>query len=209
MKKCIIFCAGGFDRLAAPIGETDLVIAADGGLRHTQKLGLQPDIIMGDFDSLGYIPENALVFPVEKDDTDSLLAIKKGLEKGCTEFILYGCLDGSRVDHTMANFQALLFLKNHGARGFLVGLRQIATVFQNESVTFPAAFSGNFSLFCLGKDAAGVTVRNLKYNLEGGSLTAGFPLGVSNSFVGTPALVQVEDGSLLAIWDRDNGIILC
>lgn len=209
MKKCIIFCAGGFDHLAAPIGETDLVIAADGGLRHTQKLGLTPHIIMGDFDSLGYIPENALVFPVEKDDTDSMLAIKQGLKLGCTEFVLYGCLDGSRVDHTMANFQALLFLKNHGAQGFLVGRTQIATVFQNEAVTFPADFRGGLSLFCMGKDAAGVTIRNLKYNLEGGSLTAGFPLGVSNSFVGMPALVQVEDGSLLAIWDAKNGIMLC
>lgn len=209
MKKCIIFCAGGFDRLAQPIEETDFVIAADGGWLHTQRLGLKPNLILGDFDSLGFVPENAEVYPAEKDDTDSMLAIKKGLEMGCTEFVLYGCLDGSRVDHTMANFQSLLFLQNHGARGFLVGLSQIATVVQNEAVTFPAEFRGNFSLFCLGMDAIGVTLRGLKYNLENGCLTAGFPLGVSNSFTGSLATVSVKEGSLLAIWDAKNGIMLC
>ena len=206
MKQCVIFCAAGFDGLLAPIPEDALVIAADGGLRHTQALGLQPDIILGDFDSLGYIPADSRVYPVEKDDTDAMLAIKKGLEKGCTEFFLYGGMDGSRVDHTVANFQALLFLKNHGARGFLLGISQIATVLQNETLTFPADFRGNFSLFCLGADAAGVTLRGLKYSLEKGSLTAGFPLGVSNSFTGESAAVTVEKGSLLAIWERTNGL---
>lgn len=209
MKKCIIFCAGGFDLLIQPIEKTDFVIAADGGLRHTLRLGITPNLILGDFDSLGFVPQDAEVYPVEKDDTDSMLAIKKGLENGCTEFLLYGCLDGSRVDHTMANFQALLFLKNHGAQGFLLGISQIATVFQNETVTFPAKFTGNFSLFCLGEDATGVTLRGLKYNLERGTLTAGFPLGVSNSFTGSPATVSVARGSLLAIWDATNGIVLC
>lgn len=209
MKRCVIFCAGGFEKLICPIEQGDFVIAADGGVVHTQTLGITPNIVMGDFDSLGYIPKGAQVFPVEKDDTDSMLAIKKGLALGYREFLLYGCLDGSRVDHTMANFQGLLFLKNHGASGVLVGLKQIATVFQNESVTFPADFRGNFSLFCMGEDACGVSLQNLKYNLQGGSLSAGFPLGVSNSFTGESALVTVEKGSLLALWDTENGLIPC
>ena len=77
MGRCVIFCAGGFEKLALPIEEDDYILAADGGLAHLQKLGLAPDGILGDFDSLGYVPENAQVFPVEKDDTDAMLAVRK------------------------------------------------------------------------------------------------------------------------------------
>ena len=79
MKPCVIFCAAAFDGLLSPIPSDALVIAADGGLRHTEALGLTPDIILGDFDSLGYVPEDSRVFPVEKDDTDALLAVRLGL----------------------------------------------------------------------------------------------------------------------------------
>ena len=78
MKTCVIFCAGEFDTLAAPVGD-GLVIAADGGYRHCVHLDIHPDVILGDFDSLGYAPEGAQVFPVEKDDTDSMLAVRRGL----------------------------------------------------------------------------------------------------------------------------------
>ena len=79
MKQCIIFCAAEFDSLLQPIGEADYVIAADGGLRHIQKLGITADEVLGDFDSLGYTPEGAGVFPVEKDDTDAMLAVRAGI----------------------------------------------------------------------------------------------------------------------------------
>ena len=82
MGKCIIFCAAGFDGLIEPLGAEDFVIAADGGLAHVKKLGITPDRILGDFDSLGFTPEGANVFPVEKDDTDAMLAVRRGLELG-------------------------------------------------------------------------------------------------------------------------------
>lgn len=207
MKRCIIFCAGGFSGLLGPVGKDDLVIAADGGLVHTESLGLTPDIILGDFDSLGRIPAGAEVYPVEKDDTDSMLAIKKGLAAGCDQFLLYGALDGPRVDHTMANFQALQYLAHRGARGWLLGNSQNVTAIKNGRIDFPAHCRGNLSLFCLGPDAEGVTIRGAKYELDDGRLTAGFPLGVSNQFTGHDAHVEVKNGSLLLIWDRENGIL--
>lgn len=207
MRACTIFCAGDFTALAQPIPTGSTVIAADGGLRHTQRLGLQPDVILGDFDSLGHIPQGAQVFPVEKDDTDSMLAIKQGLSMGCDRFYLYGALDGHRVDHTMANFQALHYLCDHGARGYLIGNRQIVCALQKGKLEFPAYFRGYFSVFCLGADAKGVTLWGLQYETENAALTAGFPLGVSNRFVGKPATVEVENGTLLLIWDRENGIV--
>lgn len=207
MKNCVIFCAGGFGSLACPIGPVDTVIAADGGLRHTQALGIVPQYVLGDFDSLGYAPAGAEIFPVEKDDTDCMLAIKKGLELGCDRFLIYGGLDGDRLEHTVANFQALKYLYDHGAAGYLVGEKQIVCALQNGKLQFPADFTGYISVFCLGADARGVEIKDLKYEVENVMLTSGFPLGVSNQFVGKPARVSVTEGTLLLIWDRENGIL--
>ena len=205
MEKCLIFCAAEFDHLAAPIGDDDYILAADGGLRHLEKLNLKPHGIIGDFDSLGYIPTGAQVFPVEKDDTDAMLAARKGLELGFRDFIFYGSLDGKRLDHTIANFQTLQFLRNHGATGYLVGKDYLVTIIREETLEFSPEAEGILSLFCLGPDAEGVTLENLYYPLTNGTLTSGFPLGVSNHFTGKAARVTVEKGSILALWDRKNG----
>ena len=208
MKTCIIFCAADFDALAEPIGPADYLLAADGGLRHFEKLNRKPDGILGDFDSLGYVPQKANVFPVEKDDTDAMLAVRQGLSMGYRRFVIYGGLDGPRLDHTVANFQTLQFLADHGAVGYLVGLREMVTVVKNGQLTFPAGAKGTLSLFCLGQPATGVTLENLKYPLKNGTLTPGFPLGVSNHFTEKAARIQVTEGSLLAIWDRSAGFPL-
>ena len=202
MGKCVIFCAGGFETLAEDLGAEDYVIAADGGLRHTQALGIQPQAVLGDFDSLGYVPEGAQVFPAEKDDTDSMLAIRHGLALGYREFVIYGSLDGARLEHTVANFQALRFLAEHGAKGTLVGIRQISALVKDGTLTFPEGCRGYLSLFCMGADAVGVSLTGLKYNMENGSLSGSFPLGCSNQFTGQEATVTVKEGCILAIWDR-------
>ena len=205
MGTFIIFCAAEFDALAAPVGPEDFILAADGGLRHTEKLNITPHGILGDFDSLGYVPQGAQVFPVEKDDTDAMLAARKGLELGYRDFLFYGALDGPRLDHTIANFQTLQFLADRGAKGYLMGRDYIVTVIRNETLSFPAGCAGILSLFCVGPDARGITLKGLHYGLEEGTLTAGFPLGVSNHFTGGEASIRVTEGSLLALWDRKNG----
>ena len=205
MEKCLIFCAAEFDRLAAPIGDGDYILAADGGLRHLEKLNIAPDGIIGDFDSLGYVPAGAQVFPVEKDDTDAMLAARKGLELGYREFLFYGALDGPRLDHTVSNFQTLQFLADRGAKGYLIGKDYIVTVIREETVEFAPDAAGILSLFCLGPDAEGITLENLHYPLQNSTLTSGFPLGVSNHFIGKSAKIAVKKGSLLALWDRKNG----
>ena len=205
MKTCILFCAAEFDGLLFPIPENALVIAADGGLRHTQALGLQPDVILGDFDSLGYVPGDSRVFPVEKDDTDTMLAVKLALDRGCDFFVFYGALDGPRLDHTVANFQTLGYLATHGARGVLIGRDYIVTVLSAETIAFPETATGILSLFCMGASAR-VTTEGLQYPLDRGILTPDFPLGVSNHFQGREARITVHDGQVLALWDRCNGL---
>lgn len=205
MGKCIIFCAADFHGLIAPLVEDDFIIAADGGLKHVETLGIVPHGVLGDFDSLGYTPEGSTVFPVEKDDTDAMLAVRKGLELGYREFYLYGSLDGPRLDHTVANFQTLQFLADHNATGYLIGKDYLVTVVKNGAVRFDAGCTGIFSVFCMGKDAEGVAICGAKYEAETVTLSAGFPLGVSNHFDGRPVTISVDNGSLLILWDTGNG----
>lgn len=202
MRPCYIFCAGACQSFGQIPEENALIIAADGGVSHLSGFGLTAHCILGDFDSLGYIPRGAQVFPVKKDDTDAMLAVRHGLEEGCRVFYLYGALEGSRLDHTVANFQLLQFLADHGAVGYLVGESQIVTLVQNGALTLQGA--GLLSVFCMGADASGVTLSGTEYPLEDGVLTAGFPLGVSNHII-KEAEVCVKKGSLLLIYDRKIG----
>ena len=208
MKTCHIFCAAEFEGLLERPAPGDWILAADGGLRHLQALALEPTGILGDFDSLGYTPQGPQVdrFPVEKDDTDSMLAVKAGLRAGFRRVLLYGALDGPRLDHTVANFQLLHYLTDQDAHGYLVGSAYLATVLAPGLLRFSQEARGILSVFCSGADAAGVTLRGLQYPLENAVLTPGFPLGVSNHFLGCPAQVSLTHGRLLLLWDRSNGL---
>ncbi len=123
--KCVVFGAGPMENPAFAkkyLAGTDLrIIAADGGLRHTAALGLVPDIIIGDMDSVQdrEIPEGAILYPTRKDDTDMMLAVKKGMALGADEIFLFGGM-GGRFDHTYANIQTLAYLAEHGVRGWLL-----------------------------------------------------------------------------------------
>ena len=206
MNKCIIFCAGELNHSVEMPKKDDYVIAANGGYRHTERLGITPNAILGDFDSLGFVPEGAEVFPVEKDDTDAMLAVRHGLKKGCDTFYIYGGMEGDRVDHTVANLQTLFYLTAHGASGYLVGKKQIATVLQNSTLCLPARDSGTVSVFAMGGDARGVTIKGLHYEAENITLSPAFPLGVSNHGLGGEATITVADGTLLIIYDRKEDL---
>ena len=126
-----------------------------------------------------------------------MLAIKEGLARGETEFHLYGGMGGRRTDHTIANLQCLLYLAAHGARGWLYGDGEQFTAICGGEITLPAREKGIVSVFCMGADAQGVTIEGGQYTAHDTVLTASFPLGVSNHFVGNPVRVAVTQGSLL------------
>ena len=121
MKRCFIYAAGTFYGLREPPREGDLQIAADAGLHLCERLGVRPDVVLGDFDSMDVrqAPADCIRVPVEKDDTDTMLALREGLRRGCDTFYLYGATGGARLDHTLANLQSLAFLLRHRARGYL------------------------------------------------------------------------------------------
>ena len=197
-KTCCIIGAGAVSAL--PVPEDAFVICADGGLSAAARFGVTPDLIVGDFDSLGKVPQgdNVVVHPVEKDETDSFLALRLGLERGCNRFLFFGCL-GGRLDHTLANIQHLQYLADRGAEGVLVGERETLTVVKDGALRFPASQTGGVSVFSLSDKSEGVSIKGLHYEAERVTLTNRFPLGVSNRFEGREAVISVENGTLLVV----------
>ena len=181
--------------------ENSFVIAADAGYKALQQVNIKPDLVVGDFDSLGQVPEgeNIVRHPVMKDDTDMMLAVKLGLERGYTRFHIYGGM-GGRTDHTIANIQTLAYIAGRGASAFLFGDGEVMTVIKNSTLSFPSGSEGTVSAFAIGGKAEGVYESGLLYSLENAELTPDFPLGVSNEFTGKAAHIKVENGMLLVTW---------
>lgn len=208
--KCIIMCAGDFTPVELDVAEGDFVIAADNGLTYLTRLGIVPDYCIGDYDSLQgegrealcelqeARPDIVMTLPVEKDDTDTMAAAREGLRRGYRVFYLYGALGGARLDHTLANIQTLAFLKEHGARAYIMDASCMLFVIRNEEKRFGRGFHGDFSMFSMDREIHGVTIRGMKYNIEDATITNHFPIGVSNHIEGNEeAVVRVEDGMAL------------
>ena len=208
MKKqgaCYIVGAGDFTSLYSTPTEADYIIAADGGYRYLKELGIHPDLVLGDFDSLLEKPlhDNLIELPAEKDDTDMLYALKVGLQKGFRTFYLYGGM-GGRFEHTIANLQSLAFLSQNGAIGFLFGKDDVTTILNSPSVCFDSGADGYFSLFSFGEHCSGVCIRGLKYELEDASLSHTFPIGTSNEFMQKESEITIAHGMAILIFAQEN-----
>lgn len=179
----------------------DLIIAADAGYLYLEKIGTEPDILLGDFDSMK-LPEDkeVLVYPVMKDDTDTMLAIKLGFEKGYTEFIIFGGFGGKRTDHTVANLQSLAYIAEHGGKGTLIGDNEFFTVIKESAITLDEKVKG-FSVFAYGGKAEGVSIKGSLYDVENAELTPFFPLGVSNKPNPATVAISVKKGCLLIVYN--------
>lgn len=197
MRICHIVGAGDFREDTFRPGDEDLIIAVDGGYVHCPRY----DMVVGDFDSLGFVPQGEQVFrhPVMKDDTDMMLAVRMALEKGCTHLYLHGGT-GGRADHTMANYHVLAYIAAQGAQGFLFDENGCVTCLQDGGLIFDRNHSGVASIFAWGGEARGVDLEGLLYPLQNGTLTCRMPLGVSNEFTGQEARIRVADGTLLVFW---------
>ena len=203
-KICYIVGAGEDYGIDFTPDSEDLVIAADGGLLTLQKAGIQPQTVIGDFDSLGTIPghEQVVVLPTVKDVTDTWAAIEWAKERGFREFHLYGCT-GGRVEHTLANIQTAAALAEAGMHCLIYDKEQIITVICNETISFPSEKTGFLSVFSYTDICGDVTLEGLKYELEHAELTNRFPLGVSNEFVGKEAFVTVRQGIAVVVYGRN------
>lgn len=205
MKRCFIFAAGTYYGMRERPGEPgDLVIAADAGYRICVRENIIPDILLGDFDSMEPPSDFTYVcrLPVEKDDTDTMAAVRRALEQSCDTMYIYGGTGGKRLDHTLANLQTLLFLRRRGARGWLYDNDFVWTAIENESLTIRKTVEwGLFSAFCLGDRAEGVYEEGFQYPLQNAVLTPDLPLGVSNHILEPEARVAVRKGTLAVGWE--------
>ncbi len=201
MKKCFIVGAGDFFGLSLRPESGDLVIAADGGYDHLKSAGVEPDMVVGDFDSrAGEIPDhpNVICLNVQKDDTDIAHSVGIGLERGYKDFRIFGGT-GGRESHTIANIQTLTGLAEKGARGWLYGKDSVMTVIHNDTLHISAEEEGMVSIFALSDRAEGVDILNMKYTMKNGVMTNNITLGVSNMLIGEEAEITVRNGSLLVI----------
>ena len=227
--RAILMCAGEYEPMEILRGAEDFVVAVDGGLARLLEAGIEPDLVLGDFDSLEekYLPwldclkntrpERLSQLPCEKDDTDTLHAVRVCLERGYKRIDLYGAL-GGRLDHTIANIQTLSWIRRQGGCGYLLGKNTLATVLCGEMILLPDTFEGTFSIFALDGRVTGVTLEGMKYPLFEWELTNTFPLGVSNEVsnkvsnevsneAGTEkrASASVREGLALMILNRREG----
>ncbi len=199
---CYIFGALPVESFNFSVTPNDIVIAADSGIINAQRFNLEPDYIIGDFDSLGYTPDNSntIIHPVEKDDTDTMLAVKLGLEKGYKNFRIFGGI-GGRLDHTIANIQTACYVAENNGNAIFYGTNENFTVIKNNVFNFDKENKGNISIFAL-EESTNVNIKGLYYQLENGSVSTNFPLGTSNKFNNKDSTISVKEGKLLIIWEN-------
>ncbi len=205
LKKCCIVGAGSFDTKELELCRDSYIIAADGGYAHLLAAGVTPDMAVGDFDSLGSVPNhpNIVKHPPRKDDTDTVLAVKIALDMGFNDITVLGGL-GGRLDHSMANIQTLVYLSEKGAIGRLIGEGCCITVIRDgQSVCFDSAAFGTVSVFSLSDVSTGVSESGLAYTLEDATLTNSYPIGVSNEFIGCESRISVGSGILAVMTVKD------
>ena len=226
-KKNFIIIGGGTlcpGDLPVNRRESDLLAAADAGYRALLNAGQQPDLLIGDFDSLdpseaGSFTGEIIRLPVEKDDTDSIYCIKTGFARGYKDFLLYGMLGGGRISHTFANVQLLSYVKQNGGNAVLAagdtrifcaaaGEQVIINALNEKQMTpYETGHSGNISIFSLSDEAC-VSLENLYYPGDRLILHRSFPLGVSNHLKDLPAKIKIHSGDILVISEGYKGIDL-
>lgn len=210
MKRCVILCAApinSYSWLKQMIRPDDFLICADGGFHHTEAIERTPDILLGDFDS-GKKPINAsfelTAFPPEKDYTDSMLALKTGIERGFKDFLLLGGL-GGRIDHSFANLSLLTYALDENVTLKLADEQNTLEVIRDESKSFKRGETGEMlSVFPLGGYAYGVTLKGVKYPLNEYTMEAVCSLGVSNEITDEFANITVAKGTLLIVRSHDT-----
>ena len=203
-RKCIIIGGAAiqdYNHQKKYIREDDYIIVCDCGLRHVEKMGVSPDLIVGDFDSWQQ-PENLdteiIVLPCEKDDTDTVFAAKEALKRGFNDIVLLGVV-GGRFDHTIGNVGILQYIAKAGGHGLVVDDHSEMTIVGRDAVAIEDDCSF-FSLLAIYGDAFGVYIENAKYPLKDATIRTDYQYGISNEVIpGQKARAWVEQGNLLLV----------
>ena len=200
LDRCVIVSGGDFSPVSGLLQE-DFVIACDRGYQGCEQMGLKPDLLISDFDSYdGPVAQDIRLdrhIP-EKDDTDTMLAVRYAVEHGFRSIIVC-CALGGRLDHLIANLQAMLFAQTHGVSAVLQCEDTEIFTLRNSSLKLPRRDGWSLSVFALDGPCRGVCIRGAKYPLENAELIPSLPLGVSNQWIAEEAVISVLEGTLMIV----------
>lgn len=204
-KKIMIitsYIEGEKDKIDELIRDTaaDFIICADGGVIYAERAGITPDLIVGDFDSLGHAPkgDNVIKVPVEKDDTDLQLALSLAIENHAKEITIIGGI-GGRVDHTIGNIQNIVHYSENGVEINMIDPMQSITVQRPGTRIYKGGAGMKFSAFAHTPEVTGLTYKGAYYPLNNHTITNSFPLGISNEFVDSQIEVSFKTGILIVV----------
>lgn len=208
--RCVILAAGPVENaevLRPLLRPDDWIIAADGGVRLAERLGVRPNLIVADFDSTQpgeRFPDDVpqIRMPVEKDLTDTMAAAAEGLRRGFRSFLLLGCT-GGRLDHMQACISVMLYLLNRGAHPALADERNWLELHMPGCFKVEPRKSRKLSLLPYAGDVSGLTVKNAAYPLENKTLIMEDSLGISNEFLEGPVEISFEKGILMVFLSKD------
>lgn len=206
MKRCVIVGGadiGNYAYIREALTADDYVVFCDSGLRHMEQLRAKPSLIVGDFDSHEnpHLDAETIVLPCEKDDTDTVYAVKEAVRRGFDTFLLIGVV-GGRLDHTLGNVSILLYLDAIGKKGVIIDDYSEMEIVSSAPAHISDAYAF-FSLLNITGCARGISIQNAKYPLEDGEITCEYQYGVSNEVLpGKTAIVSLREGKLLLIKDR-------
>ena len=203
MKRCVI--VGGadinnYEYIRGRLCENDYIIFCDSGLKHLDALEVTPGLIVGDFDSHDnpHLDVETIVLPCEKDDTDTVYAVKEAIKRGCNEFLMVGVI-GARLDHTLGNVSILLYLDHLGMKGCIIDDYSEMEMVSSQPAYIEDSYSF-FSLLNITGTAKGITIENAKYLLDNAEISCEYQYGISNEVLpGRIAKVSVKEGNLLMI----------
>ena len=208
-RRCVI--VGGarirnYQTLWEYLNPNDFNIFCDSGLYHQEALGIEPNLIVGDFDSHPnpHLDHETIVLPCEKDDTDTVFAVKEAVKRGFDDFLLLGAA-GGRLDHTIGNVSILLMLHRQGKCALLVDDYSEMEIVSKDPVCIDGSFPF-FSLLNISGIAEGITVEGAKYPLRDAEVQCTYQYCISNEVLpGHQAKVSVGKGELLLVRvRRDN-----
>lgn len=203
MRRCVIIGGadiGRYDRIHSYLREDDFYICCDSGLKHREKLGIIPNLIVGDFDSYKnpHMDVETIILPCEKDDTDTVFAVKEALSRGFQDFLLVGVI-GGRLDHTLGNVSLLLMLDAQGKEAMALDDFSEMQIVSDQPAQIENRYA-YFSLLNISGTAQGITIKNAKYPLAEAEISCEYQYGISNEVLpGKYAVVTVKQGRLLLI----------
>ncbi len=200
---CWIFCGAPSNNYNISPPDDAYIIAADSGYSVLKRLGIKPNLLLGDFDSYRFeLPDDCEIIRAssEKDDTDTMLAVKLALSRGYKDIVIAASI-GGRLDHTFANIQTLAYILENGGYGYLLGENDIVHLLNTGEYTFDKLKGMYFSIFSYSEKAT-ITTFGTKYNLSEYCLTNKFPLGVSNEIIVDKCCINIKNGQILVVFSK-------